>query len=136
MRKNGRSMARYLLVGLVCSIAVLWIGGSCGPTHPDTELTRAVRQALEMAEGAREDAKTARTTATVVRALALMVGTATPLVVAYLVYRLQSSKEPDVDEILEVLREADQVEIGEDRHRKMPTNRKSLPLEDPDRDKD
>ena len=126
MRKNGRSMARYLLIGFVCSLVVLGIGGSCGPSRPDTELAKAVRQALDMAEGAREDAETARKTATVVRALALVVGTAAPLAVAYLVYRLQASKEPDMDEILEVLRDAEQIQIGKDKPGKLPTKRKRL----------
>jgi len=97
---------KYLLVGLLGSILVLALLGSCfRPESPNAELVRTTRIAVEMAERAREDAADARRTALALRVLALAAGVTAPLIVAYLIYRLEAQRAPTCDEVLEALDE-------------------------------
>ena len=95
---------KYLLLGVCGSILVFWIISSIlARADPNEELVRTVRRSIEIAEGARRDAEIARRSSSALRTIALVIGVIGPLVLAYLIYRLQARKEPGIEEVLELM---------------------------------
>ena len=90
-----KTEARHMLIYCVLAIAVI-LGGLWSLSRifqsgePSVELTRATREALQMAREAREEAEDARRTASALRIVALVAGVSAPLVIAYLVYKLRA----------------------------------------------
>ena len=104
MKEDRERAVKYVLLGLCGSVIVLWmLAGIFSARDPNVELARTAREAVEMAEGARREAEITRKASSVFRVMALVVGISVPLVVAYLIYRLQSKEEPGVGQIIGVL---------------------------------
>ena len=104
MREDRERAVKYVILGLLGSVVLLWmLGGIFRARGADAELAKTAREAVKMAEGARREAEITRKASSVFRVVALVVGISVPLVVAYLIYRLQTKEEPDVGEIIDVL---------------------------------
>jgi len=104
MKTEARHMLIYWVLAVAVALGGLWVLSRIFRSgEPNSELSRATREALQMAREAQEDAEDTRRTASVLRIVALVAGVSAPLVVAYLVYRLRASQEPELNEILHVL---------------------------------
>ena len=120
--KGDRSDAiGYLLAGFVGSLLVLWLlSHAFRVKDPNLELAEAAREAVKLANSARKDAEAVRRSSSALRLVALVTGTTVPLVVAYLVYRLQSRQEPTIAEVLRVLEEQKLIDLDRGQRRELP----------------
>ena len=106
MSTDDPEVRTYLIAALCGAVLALILLGSCfQQKDPNEELVRATREAIHMAEEARQDAADARRTALALRVVALAAGVTAPLIVAYLIYRLEAQRAPTCDEVLEALDE-------------------------------
>jgi hypothetical protein len=85
----------------------LWLlAGIHRSKPPSSDVAGVASRALDMAERAYRDAMAVNRNGTILTVLALAVGVAAPLVVAYLVHRLHARSEPPPEEVLETLDKA------------------------------
>jgi len=73
-----------------------------------------------MAREARQEAEMTRRTSSAMRILALTAGVVTPLIVVYLVYRLQARSEPGAEDLLDVLKSENLLPPTRDSRRQLP----------------
>ena len=115
MKTDARHMLIYWVLAVVVALGGLWgLSRIFRSGEPSVELTRATREALQMAREAREEAEDTRRTASALRIVALVAGVSAPLVVAYLIYRLRAHQEPELSEILHVLEHEGLLQDGVD----------------------
>ena len=104
MKEDRERAVKYVLLGLCGSVLALWLfAGVFRARDPNVELAKTARKAVRMAEGARREADITRKASSVFRVVALVVGIGVPLVVAYLIYRLQVKEYLGAGEIIDVL---------------------------------
>ena len=112
MKEDRERAVKYVLLGLCGSVIVLWmLAGIFSARDPNVELARTARETVKMAEDARKEAEITRRASSAFRSVALVVGVSVPLVVAYLIYRLQVKEEPGAGEIIDVLERERLVEM-------------------------
>ena len=129
MREDRERAVKYLILGFLGSVLALWLfAGVFRARDPNVELAKTARKAVRMAEGARREADITRKASSVFRSVALVVGISVPLIVAYLIYRLQVKEEPGAGEIIDVLGRERLVEMPEAEMAKLP-RRDRLELE-------
>ena len=129
MREDRERPVKYVLLGLCGSVLAMWVlGGIFRTRDPNVELAKTASRAVKMAEGARREAEITRKASSVFRSVALVVGISVPLIVAYLIYRLQVKEEPGAGEIIDVLGRERLVEMPEAEMAKLP-RRDRLELE-------
>ena len=121
MKEDRERAVKYLVLGLCGSVLVIWmLAGIFSARDPNVELVKTAREAVKMAEGARREAEITRKASSVFRVVALVLGISVPLVVAYLIYRLQVKEEPGAGEIIDVLGRERPVEMSGSKRVKLP----------------
>lgn len=99
-----KTMPWGVVVLALLGLVGLWILASILQLHPqNVDVSRVASQALDMAEAAHQREAASSRNGTILRVLALAVGVAAPLVVAYLVHRAHTRSEPPPEEVLETL---------------------------------
>ena len=136
MTEKDWSAIKYLLLGVCGAMAVFGVMSSILPkADPNAELVRTVRKSIEIAEGARRDADSARKTSSAFRIVALAIGVIGPLVLAYLIYRLQFRKEPGIEEVLDLMEREKLIDAPQGQPKRLPRKAR-LRLKDRSSDKD
>ena len=103
MKAMPWGIVAVVLLGLVG----LWILTGILQSHPpNADVAQVASQALDMAEAAHQHEAASSRNGTILRVLALAVGVAAPLVVAYLIHKVHSRSEPPPEEVLETLEKA------------------------------
>ena len=127
MKEDARQVVLWCVLAVAIAICGLWgLGEIFRSGEPNAELARTTREALEMAREAGEDAEDTRRAAGALRLAALAVGVATPLLVAYLIYRLQARQETSVEEVLRVLEREGLLGDGLDVRKALPGRKRLL----------
>ena len=104
MKEDRERAVKYVLLGLCGSVLAIWVfGGIFRTSDPNVELAKTARKAVKIAEDARREAEITRKASSAFRSVALVGGIGVPLLVAYLIYRLQVKEEPSAGEIIGVL---------------------------------
>ena len=102
-----KSMPWAAVVLALLGLVSLWLLAGILQSHPqNADVARVASQALDMAEAAHQHEVASEGNGTILRVLALAVGVAAPLVVAYLIHRVHSRSEPPPEEVLETLEKA------------------------------
>ena len=110
--------------GAAASLVALWaLNSVLGARDPNPALARTAEKAVDFAREAHEDATEARRTASALRAVAVVVGTSVPLVVAYLIYRAGLQTEPRMEEVLDVLERHELLTEGKPEQHALPVTR-------------
>ena len=116
MNRETSEILKWALVGVLVSLAGLYaLAHIFRAGDPNAELARTTRGALEAAREAQEDAQSARRASSALRIVALVVGVAAPLIVAYLIYRLRERSEPTPGDLLRVLEKQRLITLGRER---------------------
>ncbi len=117
-------------------IAALVIAGAfllflvCRPAHPNAELARTTREAVQLARDAQTSGESAALWAGRFRLLAIVVGASAPLVVAYLVWRASARSELDPAEVIEAIEQHRLLAPVENAAGELPTSSpEALPVE-------
>lgn len=99
-----KAMPWGVVVVALLGLVGLWMLAGILQSHPpNADDSRVASQALDMAEAAHQHEAASSRNGTILRVLALAVGVAAPLVVAYLVHKVHSRSEPPPEEVLDAL---------------------------------
>jgi len=113
----------------VLALLVLWLlAGILSSRPPDAELVRTVREALQMARQAYQEADAVRKGSSAFRLIAMVVGMAGPLIVAYLIYKLHLDSGPQSPGMLDQA-ERQLIEPVENGQKELPPPALRLPEE-------
>ena len=117
---RAQGIGNWVLVVVAALVGIWALSYILRANDPNVELARTVQKSLEVAEKARREAELTRKASSAVRAVALAAGVAVPLAVVYLIYRLRSRREPDAEEILDVLEREKLVDLSKIDKVKLP----------------
>ncbi|MCK4375334.1 MAG: hypothetical protein KAX19_08395 [Candidatus Brocadiae bacterium] len=124
MREKDVKLLEYVVLPALLGLFVLWVlSGLLRPREPNADLVRTVREAIEMARGAHQEAQFARKSASVFRLLAMVVGAAGPLIVAYLIFRIQSRSDTTPEQMLQLLQDENLINLTGDKRVELPQPR-------------
>ncbi len=127
MKERKRNLLKYVVLAVLVGLLALWIvSGLLRLEHPNAELARTTRRALEMAREAQEEANLARRASSHYRLLAMAAGVVAPLVVAYLIHRLHARSESTQENFLEVLQEEKLIDLHADTAKELPAAHSQL----------